>query len=489
MGCTATASLPPESRACNASVETSSPVFWPVWWSLVEELRPACSRGRTFLWLTVALVGLCTRGDVAGVTSWVRAAFLSTPGYHSLLHVFRSTGVNLDDLTAAWVRLVQRRFRPFEVKGRLVVVGDGIKVGKEGRKMPGVKSLHQESANNSKPEFIMGHSFQAAGLLVEGVGGPACVPLASRLHEGVKASPSEKRTVLTRMVALVLSLAATLGKPVILVADAFYANGAVVKPLLAAGHHLVTRARSNCVAYELAPQPKKRKRGRPRKYGKKIRVADLWSSAAAKTARVDVYGEKGTRVRYVCADLLWRPLERLVRFVIVEHPTRGRITLMTTDTTLDPENVILLYALRFKIESAFKQAVHTVGAYAYHFWLKLMTKRRRGDGNQYLHRATPEHRTAMVRKLGAYDLHAQLGCIAQGLLQFFAIHHHSRVWSGLRSWLRTTRTTQAPSEAVTAQALRADLPNFLQTSRDECALAKFLHERADRSRLPGALAT
>lgn len=355
--------------------------------------------------------------------------------------------------------------------------------------MPGVKSLHQESGNNSKPEFIMGHSYQAAGLLVEGASGPACVPLASRLHEGVRASPPERRTLLTRMIALVLGLADALGKPVTLVADAYYGNGAIIRPLLARGHHLVTRARSNCVAYEPAPQPKKRRRGRPRKYGRKVGIADLWSLSTFQPTRVSVYGEENTLVRYFSVDLLWRPVERLVRFVLVDHPTRGRITLMTTDLTLSPVDVIRLYALRFKIEVTFKQAVHTVGAYAYRFWLKAMPRRHRGDGDQYLHRATPEYRGAVMRKLAAYDLHAQLGCIAQGLLQFFAIHHHPPVWRGFRGWLRTMRTTQPPSEAVTAQTLRAALPEFLETSRQECALAEFIYERSDRSRTPVGLPT
>ena len=34
--------------------------------------------------------------------------------------------------------------------------------------MPAVKKLYQHSANNSKPEYLFGHSFQAIGLLVTG---------------------------------------------------------------------------------------------------------------------------------------------------------------------------------------------------------------------------------------------------------------------------------------------------------------------------------
>jgi hypothetical protein len=48
--------------------------------------------------------------------------------------------------------------------------------------------------------------------------------------------------------------------------------------LIAQGHHLVSRVKSNAVAYAPAEPPKgKRKRGRPRRYGKKIKLKSLLS--------------------------------------------------------------------------------------------------------------------------------------------------------------------------------------------------------------------
>ncbi|MGH9894384.1 MAG: transposase, partial [bacterium] len=333
--------------------------LWHQWLSLVRELRPACSRTRTFLWMTIVLLGLCTRGDLAGVTSTVRAGFLQGDTYRRLLHVFHSTAVDLSALTRCWVDLVLARFQPLEVDGHLLVVADGLKIPKEGRKMPGVKSLHQESQNNSKSEYIMGHSYQAVGLLVEAGGGAACVPLASRLHEGIKKSPSEKATLLDKLVTLFLPLASLLGKPVILLADAYYASQKIVSPLLASGHHLVTRVRSNAVAYKPPPpRPKDPGPGRPRKYGDKVRLRDLWRSNDFVEAPSPGYGENNVTIRLLVQDLLWRPVGCMVRFVLIDHPTRGRLILMTTHTGLDPLEVVCLYALRFKIEVSFKQAVH-----------------------------------------------------------------------------------------------------------------------------------
>ena len=76
---------------------------------------------------------------------------------------------------------------------------------------------------------------------------------------------------------------------------------------------------------------------------------------------------------------MWRPAARIVRFVIVCHPHptpatktcrwgprhRGTIFLLSTDLTLAPLEILMLYAYRFKIELGFRQGVHVLGAYAY----------------------------------------------------------------------------------------------------------------------------
>ena len=38
------------------------------------------------------------------------------------------------------------------------------------------------------------------------------------------------------------------------------------------------------------------------------------------------------------------------------------------------------YGYRFKIELGFRQAVHVIGSYGYHFWMSTMKPLRRGDG-------------------------------------------------------------------------------------------------------------
>jgi hypothetical protein len=243
----------------------------------------------------------------------------------------------------------------------------------------------------------------------------------------------------------------------LLVADAYYASAKVITPLLVQGHHLISRAKSNAVAYLPVPEPQHRGKVRCQK----VRLKDLaGKDIAFASAPSPVYGENNVMLRYRVLDLVWRPVGRMVRFVIVHYPQRGTINLLCTDLTLDPLQVLTLYVCRFKIELGFRQAVHVMGACAYHFWMADMKPIRRGAGDQYLHRNTDNYRAGVRRKLRAYHVHVQLGAIAQGLLQHLAINHTAEVWGGFWSWLRIMNPAMPPSELVVANALRTGLPTF-----------------------------
>jgi hypothetical protein len=72
--------------------------------------------------------------------------------YTKLLDHFHSSGIELDRLSALWARAVLGLFpSPVRINGRLVLVADGIKAPKRGKKMPAVKLLHQQSESNTKP--------------------------------------------------------------------------------------------------------------------------------------------------------------------------------------------------------------------------------------------------------------------------------------------------------------------------------------------------
>lgn len=156
---------------------------------------------------------------------------------------------------------------------------------------------------------------------------------------------------------------------------------------------------------------------------------------------------------------------------------------MSTDLSLTAIEIIHLYGLRFKIEHAFKQAVHVIGSFSYHFWMKAMKPLRRRNGNQFLHKESKGYRQGIKRKINAYHVFVHAGIVSQGLLQYLAACYPKLVWDSFGSWLRTIRPGVAPSELVVATALRHSFPDFLLGAAKNNNLAKFIIERQDLDRI------
>lgn len=310
-----------------------------------------------------------------------------------------------------------------------------------------------------------------------GVSGIFAIPVISRIHEGVKMTTKDKRTLLDKMIDLLSIL--SVDESAYFVADAYYASKNIVTPLLKMGWHLVTRVKSNAVAYyPFGDDDTKVRRGRKRIYGDKVKLKDLLEQ----TDNMDeiaspVYGEAGIYLRYSCVDLLWRPVGRLVRFVFVVHPTRGKIILMSTDLELSSMDILKIYGFRFKIELSFKQILRIIGGYSYHFWMRSMKPTKKRSGDTYLHKESETYRNAVTRKLKAYHLHIQTGIIAQGLMMIIAIQYPQIVWGSFGSWMRTMNKEALPSEFVTAHALRNTLETFLHSSIICPILQKFIRDR------------
>jgi hypothetical protein len=76
---------------------------------------------------------------------------------------------------------------------------------------------------------------------------------------------------------------------------------------------------------------------------------------------LDIYQERKI-ILFYCADLLWKPVNEKVRFVMILDEGKGFI-LMGSDLTLPPEDMIMAYSYRFKIEVSFKVMKHLVGAF------------------------------------------------------------------------------------------------------------------------------
>lgn len=439
------------------------------------------TRRAAFSWFVVIIFGLLVRLDQHGITSLIRWLGLEPRLYLSCLNFFRTSSWTLADLQLCWSKIVKEQFPMITIGDYLVVIGDGIKVSKEAKKMPGVKNLHQDSANSGKAEYIFGHHHGVLGILAGSAKKQFCVPMAAEIHEGMQkirefqsiddpesSGETVKVSIITSMATMACNLVRNLDKKCILVLDAYFAAKPAfltIKDLVDSDGkrllHLVTRAKGNAVAFE-EPEQKPKRRGRPPLYGKKVILAEVFRSRRSEFQQVEVvtYGKK-KYVSCLCLDLIWKPIKDKVRFVLVIDGSE-KFILMCSDPMLDPISIITAYGYRFKVEVCLKMLKLLIGSFCYHFWSKAWPKRDRRGHSDLDSVTDAKSKTNIVKTVRAIESFVNFGCIATGILQLLALKYEQIIWKGYRGWLRTY-TSEVPSEETVMSVIQE---NFFHNFHD-----------------------
>jgi len=395
------------------------------------------------------------RTDNRGITSIIAALKLKPRLYHNLLHFFRSKAYRTEELSERWIKTATKYANIKRVANRIVLLGDHSKVSKEGLRMPGIQTLYQDSMNSGKPSYIEGHNFGQVSAVITNGHVSRSLPLITELQTGAKTSENGTSLV-SQMLELTHRAAKAIGEPVYVALDAYFSSNvawsASDATIMNDGVKLVeivTRAQSNTVAYGEYNSSGVKKRGRPRKYGERIVLRDLFADTSSFTeTTMTLYG-KESKVRYLSLDLIWKPVKRLVRFVLTVTNS-GCCIFMSSDLNLDPESIISIYAMRFKIETSFDEQKNDMGGFAYHFWTTALPKRKKWN------KSVPSDNDENLRKIEktkqAMMTFVCLNTIATGLMTVIAFSHNREIWNCYPGWVRTLRSV-IPTIATTKRSL------------------------------------
>ena len=256
---------------------------------------------------------------------------------------------NADAVAALLIRRIQQTFTSW------VYVYDETKAIKTGKSQWGLHffrnfSYQKHRVNQSK--FHYGHEFGALGLLCQ-------TPIQWHLFP-VWVKLIAPQTIRDKSFAVLKRICSKI-PPGLIIFDRGFAWRKVFAMALRLGHHILCRAKSNAVFYRLPKQPKRPKRGRPRKYGDRLDIRRLRYNDTDIASQSYSIAAKIVRTKMCDADV------RLV--VIRSRPKASKpyryFCVFTTDLTLEIPKIVEYYRQRWQIETAFRDVKQHFGFDAY----------------------------------------------------------------------------------------------------------------------------
>ena len=319
----------------------SRPTIPPILASVIARLAAAVpARART-TFLDLLLGAAATKGG--HVTDAILAAGLSRgwSTYYWFLERGRWSWLRV------WASLLEVLTRMFSPAVWCAVIDDSL-VERVSTKAPGSLAHHNHNAKPNRPRFLRGQGWLCLAAVIErndfAVG---AVPLLLRLvRRGSNRGKLRSAGLLLRL------LGQRLGR-VRLLLDAWFMRAWLIRRALAAGHTVIGCVRRDLALFDVPKSPRKRQRGRPRKYGARLSPARVAALPEQRSAQI-LYGKLEV-VRYRTCLVAARFLHgRVVRAVWLElerpdRPDKPRVQrlLICTDPTLSALAVIRGYAKRW----------------------------------------------------------------------------------------------------------------------------------------------
>jgi hypothetical protein len=333
----------------------SHPLLPPILVSIIARITAAVPARLRTTFLDLLLGAAATKGG--HVTDAILAGGLSR-GWSTYYWFLEQGRWSWLQVWAALLEVLRMLFRPAVW---YVVIDDSV-VERIATAAPGSLMHHNHNAKPNRPKFLRGQGWLCLAAVVErNAFAVGAVPLLLRLvRRGSNRGKLRSAGLLLRL------LDQRLGQ-VRLLLDAWFMRAWLIHCALAAGHTVIGCVRRDLALFEVPKSPRKRKRGRPCKYGARLTPERIAALAEHRSAEI-LYGKLEV-VRYRTSLVAVRFLHgKVVRAVWVElerpdrrdKPRQQRL-LICTDPALSAPLVISGYAKRWAVESLFRNLKHGFG--------------------------------------------------------------------------------------------------------------------------------
>ena len=366
--------------------------IFPNYWQVMVIALSSVLHQRSACRLAVIFAAMLFARGRKTITSWLRAADINRC-YKAYYYFIGSLGKKTENIATELFEIMISRI--YKNTNTILAAIDDSPTSRYGPKVAGAGIHRNPTPTPDGKKFIYGHVWVTLSAIARHKNfGTIGLPLLARMYVKVRdikniglsfKSKTEQAVELSKWA---YNCCKKLGKQLWIVTDGGFTRASFLKPVINTGVVIITRLRKDAVLYAELKQPRKRKRGRPRKYGKRIKLENVvrkpdgWFKI-----KVFLYGKEQIKdVKVFTA--LYKPAGCMVQVLVVRESKDCFRAFLCTDLTACAVKILEAVSDRYAIEQNFsdlkeiegagQQQVRTVGsnigAFHLNLWLHSMVE-------------------------------------------------------------------------------------------------------------------
>ena len=344
--------------------------IFPDSWQIITIAICSVLHQRSAWRLTIIVAGIVFAKGKKTITSWFRAGGI-TEHYKAFYYFVGSIGQKTEIIATVLFEIMIKLI--YKNQDRVLVAIDDSPTKRYGPKVVGAGIHRNPTVGPDGAKFIYGHIWVTLSALARHkLWGTIGLPLLAKMYirvndigsvpKAYKVRFQNKLQQAAELVQWAFRCCKRLKKELWIVTDGGFTKAGFLKPAINMGVTIITRLRKDAALHSLVKPVKKRKRGRPRKYGKRIY---LHNEVAKKNGwfsiNVMLYGREETKmVRMFKAT--YKPSGGKVLVLIVREDKDSWRAFMCTNLSATAEQILEAVADRFAIEQNFHDLKEIEGA-------------------------------------------------------------------------------------------------------------------------------
>jgi len=320
--------------------------------------------------MSIIIAGIIFAKGRKTITSWFRAAGI-TERYKAFYYFVGSIGQKTEIIATVLFGIIVKLV--YKNQDRVLMAIDDSPTKRYGRQVAGAGIHRNPTVGPDGAKFVYGHVWVTLSALARHkLWGTIGLPLLAKMYirvNDVKSVPKAHKISFQNKLAQAAELVRwaqtcckRLGKRLWIVTDGGYTKAGFLKPAIKAGAVVVTRLRKDAALHSLIKPVKKPKRGRPRKYGKRIYLQDEVAKRGGWfSINVTLYGRQETKVVKIF-KATYKPAGGEVLVLIVREGKDSWRAFMCTSIGASAEEILEAIADRFAIEQNFHDLKEIEGA-------------------------------------------------------------------------------------------------------------------------------